>query len=165
MTTGNCTDKFSSTVKLRLLHTSSVPGNLDCRATPISLFCSIDRLRQLDVPEAPRIEVPIKLKIHGIELIRMLDLDRYLCVNSVWKKALILCEGRGNWIIRCPELLGVYREEQVMDSWVCIVCGYVYDPETGDPDNGVAPGTAWEDVPDDWLCPICGASKDDFEKE
>ncbi len=52
-----------------------------------------------------------------------------------------------------------------MDSWVCIVCGYVYDPETGDPDNGVPPGTAWEDVPDDWLCPICGASKEDFEKE
>jgi rubredoxin len=54
---------------------------------------------------------------------------------------------------------------KVMDSWVCNVCGYVYDPETGDPDNGVAPGTAWEDVPEDWLCPICGASKDDFEKE
>ena len=52
-----------------------------------------------------------------------------------------------------------------MDRWVCIVCGYVYDPDTGDPDNGVPPGTAWEDVPDDWLCPICGASKEDFEKE
>jgi rubredoxin len=52
-----------------------------------------------------------------------------------------------------------------MDKWVCVICGYVYDPAEGDPDNGVDPGTVWEDVPSDWLCPICGASKDDFEKE
>ncbi|MEA1949437.1 MAG: rubredoxin [Thermodesulfobacteriota bacterium] len=52
-----------------------------------------------------------------------------------------------------------------MDKYVCTVCGYVYDPEQGDPDNGVNPGTKWEDVPDNWECPVCGASKDDFEKE
>jgi rubredoxin len=52
-----------------------------------------------------------------------------------------------------------------MDRYVCGICGYVYDPEQGDPDNGVAPGTKWEDVPDDWECPVCGASKADFEKE
>ncbi|RLB78664.1 MAG: rubredoxin [Deltaproteobacteria bacterium] len=52
-----------------------------------------------------------------------------------------------------------------MDKYVCTVCGYVYDPEQGDPDNGVNPGTKWEDVPDSWECPVCGASKDDFEKE
>jgi rubredoxin len=52
-----------------------------------------------------------------------------------------------------------------MDKYVCSVCGYVYDPEQGDPDNGVDPGTKWEDVPNDWECPVCGASKDDFEKE
>ena len=52
-----------------------------------------------------------------------------------------------------------------MDSYVCTVCGYVYDPEQGDPENGVEPGTKWEDVPDDWVCPVCGAGKDDFEKE
>ncbi len=52
-----------------------------------------------------------------------------------------------------------------MDKWVCTICGYVYDPEKGDPDNGVDPGTAWEDVPSDWMCPICGAAKNDFEKE
>jgi rubredoxin len=52
-----------------------------------------------------------------------------------------------------------------MDKYVCTICGYVYDPEQGDPDNGVEPGTKWEDVPDDWECPVCGASKDDFEKE
>ena len=52
-----------------------------------------------------------------------------------------------------------------MDRYVCTICGYVYDPEQGDPDNGVAPGTKWEDVPDDWECPVCGAGKADFEKE
>ncbi len=52
-----------------------------------------------------------------------------------------------------------------MDKYVCTVCGYVYDPEQGDPDNGVEPGTKWENVPDDWECPVCGASKDEFEKE
>ena len=52
-----------------------------------------------------------------------------------------------------------------MDKYVCTLCGYVYDPENGDPENDVVPGTKWEDVPDDWECPVCGASKDDFEKE
>jgi rubredoxin len=57
------------------------------------------------------------------------------------------------------------EKEFKMDKYVCTICGYVYDPEQGDPDNDVAPGTKWEDVPDDWECPVCGAPKDDFEKE
>lgn len=52
-----------------------------------------------------------------------------------------------------------------MDKYVCAMCGYVYDPAEGDPDGGIDPGTAFEDLPDDWTCPICGAGKDDFEKE
>jgi rubredoxin len=51
-----------------------------------------------------------------------------------------------------------------MDKYVCTVCGYVYDPAEGDPDSGVAPGTAFEDIPDDWVCPLCGVGKEDFEK-
>ena len=39
-------------------------------------------------------------------------------------------------------------------------CGYIYDPEAGDPEGGIAPGTAWEDIPEDWVCPVCGLSKD-----
>jgi len=62
-------------------------------------------------------------------------------------------------------LKNTWKEEVTMDRYVCSICGYVYDPEQGDPDNGVEPGTKWEDVPDDWECPVCGASKDDFEKE
>ncbi len=49
--------------------------------------------------------------------------------------------------------------------YVCSVCGYVYDPEKGDPDNSIAPGTGFEDIPDSWTCPICGAEKSQFEKE
>ena len=56
------------------------------------------------------------------------------------------------------------REEPTVDKWECVVCGYVYDPEKGDPDGGIAPGTAFEDIPDNWICPVCGASKDQFEK-
>ena len=52
-----------------------------------------------------------------------------------------------------------------MKKYVCEVCGYVYDPEVGDPDNGIAPGTAWEDVPEDFEYPICGLGKDAFEEE
>ena len=50
-----------------------------------------------------------------------------------------------------------------MEKWVCVVCGYVYYPEIGDPDSGVAPGTSWEDVPEDWVCPLCAVGKDQFE--
>jgi rubredoxin len=45
----------------------------------------------------------------------------------------------------------------------CLLCGYIYDPAIGDPDNGVAPGTAFDDLPGTWVCPECGASKDQFE--
>jgi flavin reductase (DIM6/NTAB) family NADH-FMN oxidoreductase RutF/rubredoxin len=49
-------------------------------------------------------------------------------------------------------------------KWECTVCGYVYDPAVGDPDGGIKPGTAFEDIPDDWTCPVCGASKSEFKK-
>ena len=52
-----------------------------------------------------------------------------------------------------------------MDKYVCTICGYVYDPALGDPDSGVAAGTAFKDLPDDWVCPICSAEKDQFEPE
>ncbi len=51
-----------------------------------------------------------------------------------------------------------------MDRYECQVCGYVYDPAVGDPDNGVAPGTPFESLPADWVCPVCGAAKDQFQK-
>jgi len=51
-----------------------------------------------------------------------------------------------------------------MDKYVCTVCGYVYDPQEGDPDSGIEPGTAFEAIPEDWVCPLCGVGKDQFEK-
>ena len=50
-------------------------------------------------------------------------------------------------------------------KYVCTVCGYVYDEDLGDPDNGIAPGTKWEDVPEDFECPLCPVGKDLFEAE
>lgn len=50
-----------------------------------------------------------------------------------------------------------------MQKWTCTICGYVYDPEEGDPENGVAAGTPFEKLPDSWVCPVCGAGKDVFE--
>ncbi len=50
-------------------------------------------------------------------------------------------------------------------KWVCVVCGYQYDEELGDPDHGIPAGTAWDDVPEDWECPECGAAKADFEMQ
>lgn len=50
-----------------------------------------------------------------------------------------------------------------MSKYVCKIFGYIYDPATGDPDNGVAPGTAFEALPEDWVCPLCAVGKDEFE--
>ncbi len=51
-----------------------------------------------------------------------------------------------------------------MKKYLCTICSYEYDPARGDPDNDIAPGTAFEDLPDDWTCPECGADKDMFEE-
>ncbi|HOI71118.1 MAG TPA: rubredoxin [Methanobacterium sp.] len=51
-----------------------------------------------------------------------------------------------------------------MDKYICIACGYVYDPELGDPNSGIEPGVTFEDLPDDWVCPLCGVGKTMFKK-
>ena len=48
-------------------------------------------------------------------------------------------------------------------TWICVVCGFVYDEEQGLPEEGIEPGTRWEDIPLNWVCPDCGAGKEDFE--
>ncbi|HHV59030.1 MAG TPA: rubredoxin [Clostridiaceae bacterium] len=52
-----------------------------------------------------------------------------------------------------------------MAKYECSVCGFVYDEAEGIPEDGIAPGTKWEDLPDDWVCPLCGAEKSEFEKQ
>jgi rubredoxin/flavin reductase (DIM6/NTAB) family NADH-FMN oxidoreductase RutF len=71
---------------------------------------------------------------------------------------------------RTPKSAATYIESKrkpekgvKMKKYKCIMCGYIYDPAKGDPDNGVEPGTAFEDLPDSWVCPDCGAGKDEFE--
>jgi len=74
---------------------------------------------------------------------------------------------------RTPRTAATYHEmkpkikagEGVKDmrKYKCLLCGYIYDPAVGDPDNGVEPGMAFENLPDDWVCPECGAGKDEFE--
>lgn len=51
-----------------------------------------------------------------------------------------------------------------LKKYECEPCGYIYDPEVGDPDSGIAPGTSFDDLPDDWLCPLCGVGKDEFKE-
>ena len=53
----------------------------------------------------------------------------------------------------------------MMKKYVCNICGWVYDEAVGDPDNGIAAGTKFEDLPDDFVCPLCGVGKDDFSEE
>lgn len=50
-----------------------------------------------------------------------------------------------------------------MQTWMCLICGFMYDEEAGRPEDGIAPGTRWQDVPMNWTCPDCGARKDDFD--
>jgi flavin reductase (DIM6/NTAB) family NADH-FMN oxidoreductase RutF/rubredoxin len=68
-----------------------------------------------------------------------------------------------------PKTAPTYHQEKKeatdkMDKYQCTVCGYIYDPEQGDPDGGIEPGTPFEKIPDDWVCPVCGAEKSQFEK-
>ena len=68
-----------------------------------------------------------------------------------------------------PKTAPSYVEEKKeavpkMAKYRCTVCGWVYDPELGDSDGGIKPGTPFEEIPDDWVCPVCGAAKSDFER-
>jgi rubredoxin len=53
--------------------------------------------------------------------------------------------------------------EQTYKTWMCLICGFIYDEAAGLPEEGIAPGTRWDDVPINWTCPECGARKEDFE--
>ncbi len=57
----------------------------------------------------------------------------------------------------------IHQEREAMNAYICTVCGFTYNPEEGDPEGGIQPGTPFEDIPDDWVCPVCGVVKEDFE--
>jgi len=72
---------------------------------------------------------------------------------------------RGTTPKTAPSYIEKKKEENPkMDKYECTVCGYIYDPEVGDPESNIPPGTPFEKLPDDWQCPVCGASKDEFQK-
>jgi rubredoxin len=66
-------------------------------------------------------------------------------------------------LIRCANSM-LRSEGLKMDKWECTVCGYIYDPERGDPDHNIQPGTSFEQLPESWTCPVCGAPKSQFIK-
>jgi rubredoxin len=55
------------------------------------------------------------------------------------------------------------NDDKSYRTWMCLICGWIYEEEQGCPEEGLAPGTRWEDIPEDWTCPDCGAVKEDFE--
>jgi rubredoxin len=65
--------------------------------------------------------------------------------------------------IKRQQKLLTIKTQVNMKKYICNVCQWVYDPEVGDPDSGIAPGTAFEDIPDEWACPLCGVTKEDFD--
>lgn len=73
----------------------------------------------------------------------------------------LLCCQRGDQVSFAPLSDGML--EFNVKKWQCIVCGLIYDEAEGWPDDGIEPGTVWEDVPEDWMCPECGVGKEDFE--
>jgi rubredoxin len=78
-----------------------------------------------------------------------------------------VASGRRRKVICAPILAQTFGDmaetAQKSKTWMCLICGFIYDEEAGLPDEGIAPGTRWEDVPLNWTCPECGARKDDFE--
>jgi rubredoxin len=69
---------------------------------------------------------------------------------------------RRHWLQQQSDLIKPLKQHE-MKKYICSVCHCTYDPAVGDPDGGIAPGTAFEDIPDDWVCPLCGVTKEDFE--
>jgi flavin reductase (DIM6/NTAB) family NADH-FMN oxidoreductase RutF/rubredoxin len=72
---------------------------------------------------------------------------------------------RGTTPRTAPSYIAKDKEAPIkMSKYECTVCGYIYDPEIGDPDGGILPGTPFENLPDTWVCPVCGAAKSEFKK-
>ena len=82
--------------------------------------------------------------------------------DLIWRRAFILELSESNL-----HLVKYWKQkrERIMEfkTYMCLICGWVYDEEAGLPDEGIAPGTLWKDVPMNWTCPECGARKEDFE--
>ena len=140
------------------------------------------------VAAAEGVHVERHLRLMGVAMVRGTEenlqssFDRETTVNQVYypqfiqeaeeegerSAALTFSQARdveeGHASLYKHALNAMLRDES-HDYYVCEVCGYVYDPDKGDPDSGIEPGTAFEDLPADWVCPVCGAGKDQFTPE
>lgn len=88
-------------------------------------------------------------------------------ITDLTEKVTVIAETDRNGLTEAIEEV-IEEDEEVendMQRYVCVVCGWVYDPVEGDPDSGIAPGTPFKDIPDDWTCPACGVDKKYFEPE
>lgn len=80
-----------------------------------------------------------------------------------------MCGGGLSWLTsgiinaRIGTSIDDMSDETNFKTYMCVICGWIYDEAKGSPDDGIAPGTRWDDVPDYWTCPDCGAGKEDFE--
>ncbi len=88
--------------------------------------------------------------------------DRGATINLSPEVPAILCAGA--YLLQSRDsILKVYDAVTDTKTWMCLICGWIYDEALGAPDDGIAPGTLWADVPMNWVCPECGARKEDFE--
>ncbi len=91
----------------------------------------------------------------GMFAIILFESDLWKAISFALMVVAVVCIGYKEFFKMKEGEKGMYK---------CLACGYVYDPEIGDPDSGIAPGTKFEDIPEDWVCPLCGVGKDMFEK-
>ena len=83
---------------------------------------------------------------------------------ALWLQAANRATGTTLQQLSQVQTLNARKRRTDMQKWRCIICDYIYDPAEGDPGNGVAPGTPFEEIPEEWVCPICGVGKDQFEE-
>ena len=105
-------------------------------------------------------------RIHKIITITIIDIMRKFGYNTdIQRKRKFgrskMLENQVEPVDNIERIISI-RRRVAMKKFECEPCGYIYDPVVGDPDSGIAPGTAFEDIPDDWVCPICGLGKDVF---
>jgi len=99
-------------------------------------------------------------KLKAKKIISKKNLVYEICVKKVMKIKNNIKKILDFFDIIHKKIKGVVK----MKKYVCVVCGYVYDPEVGDTDGGVAAGTSFEEIPEEWVCPVCGVGKDQFEE-
>jgi rubredoxin len=88
---------------------------------------------------------------------------RYIVGLSAFGNVPVVGQWAASTLLHMTKMNTAVATTTAYRTWMCVVCGFIYDEAKGLPEEGIAPGTRWEDVPDTWTCPDCGVTKDDFE--